>query len=187
MASRNDQHALSSPRTTSRRPTGRARARILSGERRRAAAADRASRRAIGRDGDARARRSSTSGLGDATRSRRARGATCRQIPRFSTSSEISSLLSAILAPVTVPQCTLGKNKRAVAAPWRLGEPPYRHLPARRWRRLARSGAYQRPRLIHRDHRNTVRRYVMQITMTWQARHYGVSLCVRAAGLVVRF
>jgi len=52
-----------------------------------------------------------------------ARGARRRQIPRFSTSSEISSLLSAILAPVTVPQCTLGKNNRAaaVAAPRRSG------------------------------------------------------------------
>lgn len=49
------------------------------------------------------------------TRSRRAKGAMRRQIPRFSTSSEISSLLSAILAPVTVPQCTLGKNKRTAA------------------------------------------------------------------------
>lgn len=51
----------------------------------------------------------------DATRRGELGAARRRQIPRFSTSSEISSLLSAILAPVTVPQCTLGKNKRAAA------------------------------------------------------------------------
>jgi hypothetical protein len=98
-------------------------------------------RRAIARDRHP--RDPTTSALRDATRSRRARGVRSRQIPRFSTSSEISSLLSAILAPVTVPQCTLGKNKRAVAAPRRLGEPPRRHLPARHCRRLTRAGPCQ--------------------------------------------
>jgi len=95
-------------------------------------------RRAIARDRHPRV--PTTSALRDATRSRRTRGVRSRQIPRFSTSSEISSLLSAILAPVTVPQCTLGKNKRAVAAPRRLGESPRRHLPTRHCRRLTRAG-----------------------------------------------